>query len=90
MEVQIYLGLLIQKPEQKGLTGEMLVVAIYYSGGQGFCVDYVIQEIQQQKPEQPIFVMIVEEDFNEKEYKDKNLGIFHEIRKSMWLSSKRR
>ena len=90
MEVQIYLVLLIQKPEQKGLMGEMLVVAICCLGGQEFCVDYVIQEIQQQKPEQPIFVMIVEEDFNEKEYKDKNLGIFHEIRKSMWLSSKRR
>ena len=90
MEVQIYLVLLIQKPEQKGLMGEMLVVAIYCLGGRGFCVDYVILEIQQQKAEQLIFVMIVEEDFNEKEYKNKNLGVFHEIRKSMWLSSKRR
>ena len=90
MEVQIYLVLLIQKPEQKGLMGEMLVVAIYYLVGQEFYVDYVIQEIQQQKPEQPIFVMIVEEDSNEKEYKNKNLGVFHEIGKSMWLSSKRR
>ena len=53
-------------------------------------VDYATQEIQQQKPERPTFVMIVEEDSNEKKYKDKNLGIFHEIRKSMWLSSKRR
>ena len=35
-------------------------------------------------------VMIVEEDFNEKKYKNKNVGIFHEIRKPMWLSSTRR
>ena len=90
MEVPIYLVLLIQKPKQKDLMEEMHVVAIYYLDGQEFCVDYVIQEIQQQKPEQPIFVMIVEEDFNEKEYKNKNVGIFHEIRKPMWLSSTRR
>ena len=90
MEVTIYLVLLIQKPRQKALMEEMLVVAIYYLDGQESYVDYATQEIQQQKPEQPIFVIIVEEDFNEKEYKNKNLGVSHEIRKSMWLSSKRR
>ena len=69
---------------------EMLVVAIYCLDGQEFYVDYVIQEIQPQKQELPIFAMIVEEDFNEEKYKNKNMGIFHEVRKSMWLSSKRR
>ena len=42
---------------------EMHVVVIYYLDGQGYYVDYVIQETQQQRLEQQIFVMIVGLDF---------------------------
>ena len=60
---------------------EMHAVVTYYLDGQEYYVDYVIQETQQLLQKQQIYVMIVGIDFNEKEYKNKNMGIFNEIRK---------
>lgn len=92
MEVKIYLALLIPRPIQKDLMEVMLAVVIFYLDGRVFYVVYVIREIPQPLQKQQIFAINVVEGFKNdtKKYKNKNMGLFYAIRKSMWVSSKRR